>query len=78
MFACEKAVSLAPDYGDFIDSRGLARALTGDTQGAIEDFKKFIEWEQGHASGKRRIWVESLEQGKNPFTPEVLESLRNE
>ncbi|MDJ0701984.1 MAG: AAA family ATPase [Leptolyngbyaceae cyanobacterium MO_188.B28] len=41
MFACEKAVSLDPGNGNIMDSRGLARALTGDTQGAIADFKAF-------------------------------------
>ncbi|MCL2935012.1 MAG: hypothetical protein MGG11_23010, partial [Trichodesmium sp. MAG_R03] len=34
MFPCEKAVALSPKHGDIIDSRGLARALTGDIEGA--------------------------------------------
>jgi Flp pilus assembly protein TadD len=38
MSACEKAVALAPKNGEFRDSRGIARALTGNKQGAIEDF----------------------------------------
>ena len=43
MDACERAVELAPDDGDYRDSRGLARALMGDYTGAIEDFKFAVE-----------------------------------
>ncbi|MFB2836605.1 hypothetical protein [Floridanema evergladense] len=42
MFAGEKAVELEPNEGDWRDSRGLARALTGDVKDAIEDFQIFI------------------------------------
>lgn len=42
MFACEKAVKLAPDNGIFRESRGLARALTGDYKGATPDFEAYI------------------------------------
>jgi regulator of sirC expression with transglutaminase-like and TPR domain len=38
MDACERAVALAPDDGQIRDSRGLARAMTGNIEGAIEDF----------------------------------------
>jgi hypothetical protein len=44
MPACQQAVSLDPYYGQYRDSRGLARALRGDTQGAINDFKVFVQW----------------------------------
>jgi hypothetical protein len=44
--ACEKAVKLAPDSGYILDSRGLARALTGNYPGAIEDFNSYIRWAQ--------------------------------
>ena len=46
MSACERAVALAPEdsAGECRDSRGLAKALTGDNRGAIEDFKGFVEW----------------------------------
>ncbi|MEO0536867.1 MAG: ribosome assembly protein 4, partial [Cyanobacteria bacterium P01_A01_bin.123] len=77
MFACERAVVLTPNHGGRIDSRGLARALTGDTQGATADFKTFVEWTTNDdEKAQRQAWIEALEQGKNPFTPEVLEALR--
>jgi tetratricopeptide (TPR) repeat protein len=78
MFACEKAIALAPEDGYFNDGRGLARALTGDIQGAVADFKVFIELTSSNKEQKaqRQEWIKALEQGNNPFTPEVLESLR--
>jgi tetratricopeptide (TPR) repeat protein len=42
MDACQQAVSLEPTHGGLHDSRGLARALTGDTEGAMEDFAAFV------------------------------------
>ncbi|MBD2203335.1 hypothetical protein H6G33_04920 [Calothrix sp. FACHB-1219] len=77
MFACEKAVSLAPTNGNIRDSRGLARALTGNTKGAIEDFQAFIEWtDNSEEKSQRQGWINSLSAGKNPFTKEELEKLR--
>ncbi|NEO44087.1 MAG: hypothetical protein F6K55_08085 [Moorea sp. SIO4A3] len=77
MFACEKAVELTPDHGGRIDSRGLARALTGNRKGAIEDFEVFIAWTDNEKEkAQRQGWVDALKNGENPFTTEVLESLR--
>jgi tetratricopeptide (TPR) repeat protein len=79
MNACEKAVNLKPEDGGIRDSRGLARALTGDTAGAIEDFQAFIEWiNNDNDKAKRQRWINELRAGKNPFTPEELERLLNE
>ncbi|NET84225.1 MAG: hypothetical protein F6J94_20600 [Moorea sp. SIO1F2] len=77
MFACEKAIELTPDDEDYIDSRGLARALTGNRKGAIEDFEQFIKWtDDEEDKAQRQGWVDALKNGENPFTKEVLESLR--
>jgi tetratricopeptide (TPR) repeat protein len=80
--ACEQAVELAPHHGGVRDSRGLARALTGDTAGAIADFQAFIDWDAldnfSVYKAKRQRWIEALRAGQNPFTPEELERLRNE
>jgi WD40 repeat protein len=44
LFACDRAVTLDPNNGNYYDSRGLARALTGDVPGAIEDFEFALQW----------------------------------
>jgi len=77
--ACEQAVTLKPEYGDYRNSRGLARALTGDTERAIEDFHTYIDWTSDkEKKSQRQRWIEALRKGQNPFTDEVLERLRNE
>ncbi len=83
MHACENAVRLEPENGGYRDSRGVARALTGDLAGAIADFKFYISWAQntGHQKKlvpKRTTWIEALEAGQNPFDAETLESLKTE
>ena len=75
---CDRAVTLAPEDTDIEDSRGLARALTGDFAGAITDFQAFVDSSDQieESKAKRRAWIEALKAGKNPFTPEVLEALK--
>lgn len=62
------------------DSEGLAKALTGDTQGAISDFQSYVNDPQQDAKSKlkRQQWIKALKAGQNPFTPEVLKQLKNE
>ena len=77
MFACDKAVSLSPKDGDIIDSRGLARALTGDIEGAIADFQVFVEWTSNkERKAQRQEWIKALQAGENPFTDELLKELK--
>ena len=81
MDACEQAVELAPDNGEYRESRGLARALTEDYAGAIEDFEFFVDWseetgERENLRSEREVWITKLEAGQNPFDEETLESLR--
>lgn len=81
--ACEQAVKLAPDNGWIHNNRGLARALTGDYQGAIEDFKFFVHWSKENDmyekyGRKREAWIAELEAGRNPFDKATLEELRKE
>jgi tetratricopeptide (TPR) repeat protein len=76
MFACEKAVKLAPKSGYNRDSRGVARAMTGNIQGAIEDFQAYIaETDDKDAKLRRQGWIRDLRAGKNPFTDEELKEL---
>ena len=81
--ACEHAVELVPDRGDYRDSRGLARALMGDYAGAIEDFEFAVErWKEEDEyeprGPRREAWIIELEQGRNPFDFDTLEALWNE
>ncbi|MCB0165030.1 MAG: hypothetical protein KDI79_12435 [Anaerolineae bacterium] len=79
--ACERAVELAPDHGGIRDSRGLARALTHDYEGAIDDFEYFIEWasqRRGYESAisERTDWITKLKAGQNPFDEKTLAELQ--
>ncbi|NIM49704.1 MAG: hypothetical protein GTN62_05610 [Gemmatimonadales bacterium] len=79
MTACDRAVALIPDDGGNRDSRGLARALTGDLDGAIVDFEAFVAWTPDDEDrAQRQGWIDTLRAGENPFTPEVLEALRKQ
>jgi WD40 repeat protein len=74
--ACDTAVELAPGNVNVRDSRGLARALTGDTAGAIADFQAFIkgtDWAEGKK--QRQGWIDALKKGENPFTKKELANL---
>ena len=89
LFASEKATHSDPDWPIYRDTRGLVRALTGDLQGAIDDFEFVTKklspggyvsshrsLSQGADEQQRQVWLEALRLGQNPFTPEVLEALR--
>ncbi|MBH8551322.1 pentapeptide repeat-containing protein [Nostocaceae cyanobacterium CENA357] len=77
---CEKAVTLDPDNKNYQDSRGLARVLTGDLVGALEDFQAAVNSgaiDYSEDVKQRRLrWIEALKSGNNPLTPEELEELR--
>jgi WD40 repeat protein len=77
--ACEKAVALDPENPGIHDSRGLARALTGNVKGAIDDFRFFIlQTNYPTLKAQRQGWVDALGSGKKPlevFTPDVIKQL---
>jgi tetratricopeptide (TPR) repeat protein len=75
---CEAAVKASDDANRprIRDSRALARSLTGDYAGAVEDFDAYMSRPANVAGvGQRRAWVESLRNGENPFTQEELDRL---
>lgn len=81
LFACELALEMDPENGSIRDSRGLARALTGDFEGAIEDFQFYVTWAPDHqgtpeAIARREEWIEALQAGNNPFDETLLAELR--
>ena len=75
---CEEAVDLASEsnLAGHRDSRGLARVLTGDIPGAIEDFEFFVEnININEQKNQRQDWIVELNAGRDPFTSEVIEML---
>jgi WD40 repeat protein len=77
---CDLAVAQRPGDGAFRDSRGVARALTNDTRGAIEDFKAYVEWasQEGAptpALTARKRWIRYLGRGGRVRTFAQLKSL---
>lgn len=76
--ACERAVALDSTDTGVRDTRGLARALRGDTAGAIADFQAFAD-DPEHSNeerAERRRWIRALRAGGNPFADDVLMRLR--
>ena len=83
MAACERAVALEPDHGGIRDSRGVARALTGDYPGAINDFQQYLEWGPKNGQSEEQIrqrqdWIRMLQANQNPFNKELLKLLRDQ
>jgi hypothetical protein len=82
--AGERAVELAPNDPRYRDTRGLARALTGDVAGALEDFRFYVDKAKPRDDRakerlkRRRGWITELEAGRNPFDEATLARLRNE
>ncbi|OGN72249.1 MAG: hypothetical protein A2X25_00880 [Chloroflexi bacterium GWB2_49_20] len=79
---CELAVAEDPSNGAIRDSRGLALALTGKTNEAIEDFQVFVDWSKQNGNyetdgRQREKWIAELRRGQNPFNEQLLQSLRN-
>lgn len=82
--ACEQAVTLASKDKSsanwYRKDRGLAYALTGNFTDAIEDFRTVMDYGGSDEESKTRYrqWIDALQRGENPFTPEVLEQLLEE
>jgi hypothetical protein len=87
--ACDKAVEWASpaDRELYRDSRGLARALSGDKKGAIDDFESVVAYlnkEPGRGGfsetflRRREEWIDALRKGDDPFNAKLLEELRIE
>ena len=80
---CDWALAIEPE-GLALDSRGLANALSGNTEQAIRDFEALLEWMddsaregcQDYYAASRQNWLETLQRGGNPFSPSTLEQLR--
>ena len=76
MFACERAMELESDNKSIRDSRGVARAMTGNIKGAIEDFQEYMKKvEDTVKKSQRQRWVDTLQAGEDPFTDEEIKTL---
>ena len=81
--ACDYAVNLDPKNVDYRDSRGLARALSGDIKGAIADYSFVVQPSNGYGSlnadqiRERKHWLDELKAGHNPFDAKTLAALQN-
>ena len=90
--ACDRAVAL-DSVGYILDSRGLARALTGDIRGAIADFQVYVAEltsrdlaeREGPILVRRRAWLKALERAladgssvNKLFSDQALQELRAE
>jgi trimethylamine:corrinoid methyltransferase-like protein len=78
---CELAVSLDPSNGAIRDSRGVALALTGKYDQAIQDFQAYVDWSKQNGrydidARQREEWIAALKRGQDPFSEQVLQSLR--
>jgi WD40 repeat protein len=83
--ACEHAVALHSEDGRYRDSRGLARVMLGDRQGALEDFEFYLaqlksgKWlDTEYRQQLREAWIEALRAGQDPFDEDTLAVLRGE
>ncbi|WP_271253833.1 nSTAND1 domain-containing NTPase [Pseudanabaena sp. Chao 1811] len=94
IFACNNAINLEPNNFNILRNRVIARTLTNNKKGAIEDLRKYIYQQQndkfkyflfdrGQLSeifkkGEEQVWLDALQQDKNPFTPEKLAEWRKQ
>jgi tetratricopeptide (TPR) repeat protein/transcriptional regulator with XRE-family HTH domain len=81
---CDQAVARDPT-GASRDSRAIVYAELGRYAEAAADFRRYLDWVQTtmppRLHDRYRValvtaWIEQLEQGENPFTPALLDSLR--
>lgn len=78
LWTCDHVVAVAPTQAWARAARGIARALTGDIQGALDDLSASAERTMSDQErSERRAWVAALRAGRNPFTADVLASLRS-
>ena len=79
MPACEQAVTLEPEEAAHRGNLGLAKALTGETEGAIQEFQAFIEL-SNNAGANRLVqgYINTLRAGDNPFTEAEIQRLLGE
>lgn len=79
--AAETAVKIAPHDFNYLDTRALNRALNGDRDGAIQDFRQVVQNKANFQEDfikLRKKWLRVLESGNNPFNRDELSRLREQ
>jgi hypothetical protein len=81
---CEEAIAANPQ-ASYRDSRGVCYGQLGMSDEAIADFQAVVDDLAGTTSpslraiaAQRQAWLTALQEGDNPFTPEVLAELQDE
>jgi tetratricopeptide (TPR) repeat protein/transcriptional regulator with XRE-family HTH domain len=80
---CDAAVASDPT-GASLDSRAIALAQLERHADAAADLRAYLDWVrtdfpdiyEKYRGPRVESWIEALERGENPFTPEVLDALR--
>ncbi|WP_199245264.1 hypothetical protein [[Phormidium] sp. ETS-05] len=79
MPACQQAVTLNPQNAMLRISLGVAKALTGDKEGAIQDFQAYIELSNNQEVNQLlQRYIDALRAGENPFTEAEIKRLLGE
>jgi hypothetical protein len=58
----------------------MARALTGDCSGAVEDFRRYLEWGPKNGQSEERIRqrqdrIQTLQANQHPVNADALKPL---
>jgi tetratricopeptide (TPR) repeat protein len=71
--AADRAIEILPKYGLAYDTRGKARAASGNYMGAVEDFEFFLSKEPSpRVAALRRDWIARLKAGQALTAKELL------
>ncbi|MCB0192024.1 MAG: N-acetylmuramoyl-L-alanine amidase [Anaerolineae bacterium] len=78
MRACSLSTRNTSD--GYRNGRGIARALRGDFEGAVEDLSAYIRalGVDDPTYNQWFVWLDALEAGSNPFNRETLEQLQDQ
>ncbi|USR89489.1 hypothetical protein NEA10_11365 [Phormidium yuhuli AB48] len=77
--ACEQAVTLEPEEAGPRGNLGIAKALTGDKEAAIQEFQAYIELSDNPGANRQvQGYINTLSAGENPFTEAEIQRLLGE
>jgi peptidase M23-like protein len=77
MEACDRAVALEPNNGDWRRTRGLAWGMLGDRDGAAREIEHYVGWEpRDDLREQYEAYLDLLRRGENPFTRDTVDELR--